>query len=61
MEVVVDEPEDHDLGAPRPDVAEISEVGLVEPIRLDAEVEHLNVGAQLALEPVSPRVLVADV
>ena len=61
VEVVVDEPEDDDIRSKRADVAHVAQVCLIDAIRLDAEVEHLDVGAERALEPVSPGILVADV
>ena len=59
VEIVGDEAEDHDVRSPRPHVAAVPEVRLVDAVAVDAEVEDLDVGAQRPLQPMAPGVLVA--
>jgi hypothetical protein len=57
LEVVIDHAEDHDVRMPRTHVAPVSQIGLVDPVPVDAEVEHLGVRSERLLELRAPRVV----
>src|SRR5262249_56022193 len=53
-----DQAKDEDGRPPAPYVPLITEVCLIDAVAVDAEVEHLYVGAERVLEMVSPRIRV---
>ena len=60
-EVRLDECQHHDIRMPWADVAQISQIGLVDSVRGDAQIQDLDCRPESSLRPIEPACLEGDI